>query len=230
MAFHTRSHRERRARFASVAPAATLATAAAAAVIACGSSSSGSGPGRGDAFCSTFSDYARQCGKTDPCTDLRVQNCPSFESNVSAAYVSATIACAMPPYKCDGGAATSPSCLLSQLVASTPTAAQAKVKADFCAQCPDGKSQAMPRSCSNFFLAPPPGAGLYVQFGNDAIAAQMDKQCTGASASTDGGAVTDCALRFFGCSMSVFAMHTASGSCSGGVGGMSFPALLLPEN
>jgi hypothetical protein len=87
-----------------------------------------------------------------------------------------------------------------------PSAEQTKVKTDFCAVCPDGKSPADPKSCSGFFSATlldggVPGAGsLTILPLNDSIAQQVDAKCIGA---TDGGPGSDCYDTFLICSLGI---------------------------
>jgi hypothetical protein len=223
--------RSRKARFAGVVLAAVFAGASA--VIACSSSSSG---GSGGEYCARFSDYARQCNKNDACTQARVQNCAALASDLSAVAQSATLACVNPPYDCntDGGSSNQAvtSCVDAHLSAATPTAAQAQAKADFCKQCPDGASMFIPQACSNFFAVGDGGSsgvGGIVLTSSDNIASQIDRQCTGASASTEAG-FGDCGIAFIICSAMVF--DTALGNVApcgdGGLTGQStrFPIAL----
>jgi hypothetical protein len=197
--------RSRRAQFVGFALA--MAFAGAAAVIACGGSTSSGGSG-GD-YCARASDYARQCNKNDACTQAALQNCASLESSLSAAAQSAILACVTPPYECnpDGGPVSQAvnSCEDAHLAAATPTAAQAQVKADFCKQCPDSASMFVPNACSNFFVLGDggSGAGGIVLLVSDNVASQIDRQCTGASASTEAG-FGDCGLAFIVCAAAVF--------------------------
>ena len=178
------------------------------AICACSSSNGGTAGGGGATsdLCSKYNAYVAQCNKTDACTMAIEQNCSTYFGNYSSAYLGAADACVVAPYDCsDGGKPAASTCVAQQLSSATPTAAQAKVKADFCAQCPDGASKSNPMSCSQFFQVSPSdggisgGPGIVVLIANDAIATQIDQKCTGGQVQTDGG-TSDCVFSFAFCS------------------------------
>jgi hypothetical protein len=175
----------------------------------------GSAPPPGDdgaagpsALCAKLASYEEVCPPTDRCAAAELQYCSTWAPSMSAGYDNAVENCLNPPYTCpDGGGGGNPvegACLLSYL--STPTAAQQKVKADFCASCPDGAAPSAPQACTNFFalILEADGitaAGAAVLLVNDALAGTMDQQCTGVAAE-DAGA-QDCAQAFALCSVEV---------------------------
>jgi len=119
-------------------------------------SSTGSGGGQ---LCQNYTSYLQACGsKLSPaCVTAFENQCPQFVTKLSNATVTAEESCLSPPYDCDAGLALA-ECLLTKVAAAPPTAAQQKVKTDFCAQCPDGKSATYPTSCSTFFPSGSPDA------------------------------------------------------------------------
>jgi hypothetical protein len=129
----------------------------------------------------------------------------------SELYLSAVAACFNPPYDCSDGGAATPECFYSALAAGSPSAAQAQVKADFCQQCPDGKSSVLTAACSKFFNTSSGSVtplGLSVLLFNDAIAMEIDSNCASEAALQDGGASGDCATSFLLCSAQVAQAHT----------------------
>jgi hypothetical protein len=201
--------------------AAAAVASLAIAVLACGSgnsSSSGggdggsSGGGGGDpsGYCSALSDYAKQCNKTDQCTQDEVAACPSIAPQFSAAYLAAATACVKPPYDCsDAGSPSRTQCINQQLGNAMPTGAQTQVKNDFCVECSDGTDKSDPSSCSQFFTLTYNDAGkasspgLLVLGVNDSLAQKIDQRCTGLS--QDGGSVLGCTTSFRVCAALVVA-------------------------
>jgi hypothetical protein len=94
---------------------------------------------------------------------------------------------------------------------ATPTAAQAKVKSDFCAQCPDGADKNNPNACSQFFTVTYNDAGntsspgVLVLISGDALAQQIDQKCTGGTQQQDAGSGFGCAASFEICAAFTFA-------------------------
>jgi hypothetical protein len=188
-----------------------IALTVAIAVACSGGTSTSSGSGVTSGYCSSVSDYAKQCNKTDQCTQDIIAACPSITSQFSGAYLAAATACLKPPYDCsDGGNPGLTHCLDQQLASATPTAAQMQVKNDFCLQCPDGADKNNPTACSQFFTITYDDAGkmsspgYFVLVVNDSLAQQIDQRCTGLPPSQDGGSGFGCAGSFEICSALVY--------------------------
>ena len=198
-----------------------LVTAAIGAIWACGGSSSSSGAGGAStqSYCATLSGYATQCNKNDACSQAEVAQCSTYASQFSSAYLAAATTCIKPPYNCSADGGTVPGstqCIAQQLSAAAPTAAQQKVKDDFCAQCPDGTDSTNPTSCSQFFSVMFDDAGKTASTGyavlvaGDALAQQIDQKCTGGTLSQDAGATLGCAGNFDLCAAFTLAFGSNS--------------------
>lgn len=117
-------------------------------------------------------------------------------------------------------------CIPPTAAAGTISAGQSKVKADFCAACPDGRDPSFPSSCSQFFAVTAGDAGT-LAYGvgypvlevNDTLANEMDACLSGvadAGAHGDGSAPLGCALAFNFCASAIL---QASGlSCQADAG------------
>jgi hypothetical protein len=187
---------------------------------ACNASASGSADGGGSSggqedsgsggvstavadLCSKVSAYSGRCPPPTRCAQAQATYCTTWTQSFSAAFQSGLGECVMSSQPCLDSGLLFPTqaCLQDHL--STPTPAQAKVKADFCAQCPDGASASLPHACSDFFAFTVDDAGGSTSVGNavliasDALAAMMDGQCTGPGAVDSG--IADCARAFQSC-------------------------------
>jgi hypothetical protein len=160
-----------------------------------------------NAVCSEFAAHSAGCPAISRCAQAEATYCSTWLPSFSAAFQAGLEECLSSTQGCSdaGLLASSEGCVAAHLTAPTP--AQAKVKADFCAQCPDGRSAAVPASCSQFFNLAVNDAGQSTNVGSpvlgvsDGLAAIMDMQCTGAAA-IDAG-VADCATAFRSCVSSV---------------------------
>lgn len=178
-------------------------TLVAAFAVAVGTATCNSSPGASsgvDAYCSRLSTFVRECAVSDACIQAELTDCPAIEASLSAAHVGAAGAC---PLSCDGG-----SCFFQRFLAASPSAAQQQVQDDFCKQCTDGADPLDAHACSQFFFTAADSStgagvgmgGLTVLEYNDAIAARIDQQCTGAS--VDSGQA-GCAETFYDCADAV---------------------------
>jgi hypothetical protein len=132
------------------------------------------------------------------CSRAASEQCDALESTRSEGFKNAVIRCAAKVSPCTLGFEE---CVTAEAAKATPTAAQLKVKDDFCAVCPDRDGF---EACSTFFAAPEADAAADVGKGltrlgavvlgvNDAIAAEMEP-CASAIAAlpaADGGATLD---------------------------------------
>jgi hypothetical protein len=181
---------------------------------------SGGGGGNPNELCQDYTSYFQACGSPlgQACVSAFESQCTQFVSSLSSVTIAAEQTCLSPPYQCDAGLALA-ECFTSKIYAASPTAAQQKVRADFCATCPDGKSTTFPTSCTDFFPSGAPdgsllyGPGLFVLEYSVSIATQFDQMCTSAS---DAG---DCASAFFTCAAQVVSQAVALPSaCYGDAG------------
>ena len=115
---------------------------------ACSSNgSNGSGSAAVSDVCSKANAYYAQCGAAeDACTKAELSDCTSYFGQFSNAFLAAIDSCVTEPFDCaDGGAnVTESNCFLAKMNAIAPDTAQTKLKTDFCAACPDGKSPPRP--------------------------------------------------------------------------------------
>jgi hypothetical protein len=208
--------------------------AASALVLACsGSSASGGtspegGASAGEsaavgALCSQVTAYLARCGAASPCTQEQGTYCSTWAPSFSAAFQAGLAACIAPSGACLDAGVLFPTqeCLKPKL--TSPTPAQAKVKADFCAQCPDGTSASIPSSCSGFFALTVDDLGNATSVGNsviaagDDLAAMVDAQCTGPAAADAGN--PDCARAFEACSGPIVILNAnLPAACTDGLG------------
>jgi hypothetical protein len=185
-------------------------------------------------LCQKASAYAQQCGETNACATAELANCAQTYGAYSDAFVTAIDNCVTAPYTCPNEAGVSPSsaCITSAIATLTPSAAQAKLKADFCAKCPDGASKFVASSCSGFYAASDGGTelGALVLYYNDAVATAVDQQCTGSATTSGDSGVNDCAFNFLECALvPVESMSNQPAACAdggGGIGGKAFKGWL----
>jgi hypothetical protein len=167
----------------------TVAVPAAIALL-CGCTSGGGGgdggassAGSGDisSICQKLSAYDQQCDNETPCAMAATSQCAQTYANFNPAYVAIVDTCFTPPYTCsDGGPAGFDSaCVDSRVGTLQPDPAQSKLKADFCAACPDGSSTTYPSGCSGFFEATDGGSSLGTPslYMNDSIVQDLDQHC-----------------------------------------------------
>jgi hypothetical protein len=184
----------------------TLVTAAACSSSSSGGNASGDGGSSGgdasatanSAACDALVAFQQRCGEdaystSAACATGRKQNCSGTLAVFTPTFQAAIAACDVASTTCDNGPG---SCYDTQLASVQPTAAQAKVRDDYCKGCP-----AVPSCTSSFFTIDPTngdGPGVGVLEVTDAIAAQIDATCTG-TALLDAGEGTDCTTSFGSC-------------------------------
>jgi hypothetical protein len=176
---------------------------------------SGSEGGGGDSpevsvFCAALAGFDAQCGPGTRCAQAEVEYCSTWAPSFSSVFLTSETSCVAPPYTCrDGG--TNPialSCVASHFASVPPTAAQQKVKDDFCAMCPDGAAPSAPTGCTDFLTLMDNDAGTLTAVGavvrllNDSLDTAIDQQCTGPAAASDAGA-GDCVQAFESCAAQV---------------------------
>jgi hypothetical protein len=179
-----------------------VVAACASSVAACSSSSSGS-PGSGGSsggtsptdYCSAISAYVSKCNLTDACDVAEEKECSSIAAAFSAQELSAEISCASVGTCGDAGDSAISDCVNAKQASFTPTAAQTKIAADFCAQCAEAFSDT-PAQCQTAFFAgtgTTSGTGFTAgEFGSlildlsDAVTTSIDTTCT-PSLSADAG-------------------------------------------
>jgi len=135
---------------------------------------------------------ASYTGTPTGCSEAADDQCSTFQPTRSQAFQDAVISCAKRFSPC-----TLPfvECIPAQTASATPTTVQAKVKADFCAVCPDKAGSGTVGPCSTFFSndadAGPGvyGLGVPVLKVNDTIATEIGLKCIGVAFS-DGGIVS----------------------------------------
>jgi hypothetical protein len=173
------------------------------------------GPDGGDesaevsAFCAALASYDAQCGAGTRCAQAEVQYCSTWAPSFSTAFLTAETSCVATPATCPdgGGNPVLASCVRSTF--GTPTAAQMKVKADFCAMCPDGASAFAPTGCSDFLTLKESDAGNLTAVGaialllNDSLDDVIDQQCTGPAAAGVDAGTSDCAVAFELCAAAI---------------------------
>ncbi|HLK40420.1 MAG TPA: hypothetical protein VKU41_26895 [Polyangiaceae bacterium] len=186
-------------------------------LIACTSSSGGSKGSGADggtpgsavdvtAVCSALSAYSQRCPPTGRCAQAQAMYCSTWAPSFSAAFREGLKDCFAPAQACIDAGSLFPSkaCLVPHLGDLSP--AQAKVKTDFCAQCPDGASRTRPLGCTNFFSLDVDDAGNSASPGtsvlllNDDLVTMVDAKCTGPGAPDAG--TSDCAQAFQNCALS----------------------------
>ncbi len=171
---------------------------------ACSSSKSiedGNSPAGDYSYCGalTATCNAFYTGTPTACSQAARNECSTFQPTHSLAFRNAVVSCAKSFSPC---IKSFYDCIDDLSASATPTAAQARVKADFCAACPDKPGTGTVGPCSTFFsksaTAGPGiyGLGLGVLKVSDTIAAEIGSKCVAAAVSGGGG-----------------------GSSSGGVGG-----------
>jgi hypothetical protein len=178
---------------------------------ACSSSSSKSGGGNGttssgevSGACTALSTYTVRCGagsyvQSQACTTALEQSCSAMLAVYTPTFQQAIAACDTPATDCDDGPGA---CYDQQMASVQPTAAQAKVREDYCNGCP-----AETNCTATFFTMDPvngDGIGVPVLQVTDAIAEQVDSACTG-NALLDAGDGTDCTSAFGSCMAQIVA-------------------------
>ena len=150
------------------------------------------------AACTAQIKFNQRCaqtteGKSQACADGRTASCTQTLSTMRAEYQDAVAACTTDATTCDDGPST---CIEGKMAGVTPTAAQLKVKDDFCATC------TAVTDCANaFYLIDPnngDGPGYTVLEASDSVAQGVDAKCTGASLDMDAGG-GDCVTAFITC-------------------------------
>ena len=159
----------------------------------------GGGVGGGNlAACTAQIKFNQRCaqtteGKSQACADGRTASCTQTLSTMRAEYQDAVAACTTDAVTCDDGPST---CIEGKMAGVVPTAAQLKVKDDFCATC------TAVADCANaFYLIDPNngnGPGYTVLEASDSVAQGIDTKCTGASLDMDAGG-GDCVTAFITC-------------------------------
>jgi hypothetical protein len=172
---------------------------------ACSSSSSNGGSGKGttssgeaSGACAALSTYTVRCGgasyvQSQACTTALEQACSATLSVYTPAFQQAIVACNTSATDCNNGPGA---CYDQQMASVQPTAAQAKVRTDYCNGCP-----AETNCAATFFTMDPvngDGIGVPLLQLTDAIAEQVDAACTG-NALLDAGDGTDCTSAFGSC-------------------------------
>jgi hypothetical protein len=154
-------------------------------------------------LCSKVSSYAKRCPPPTRCAQNQTTYCTTWTASFSAAFQAGLDECIASSQPCLDAGLLFPTATCFRDHLGAPTAAQAKVKTDFCAQCPDGTSASLPHACSDFFAFTVDDAGGSSSVGNavlvagDALAATIDSQCTGPAAIDSG--IADCAKAFQSC-------------------------------
>ena len=152
-------------------------------------------------YCDTYTRFASRCGATDSgltaaCIGAQHAQCPEVAMRYSADWISAVQACFAQERPCDRKA--NDQCAQDKLMAFTPSAAQAKLRNDYCATC---ESDASADCKTKFFFAGTgssavPGDGATALLLTDAVVSQIDTKCTGAAlvvtAGDCNGAFTNC--------------------------------------
>ena len=154
------------------------------------------------ALCSKVSTYSQRCGASR-CVEEQVMYCTTWAPSFSSSFQAALEDCVAPTEACLDGGVLAPTLDCFRPHLATPTPAQAKVKADFCAQCPDGTSSFRPTGCTDFFSLGVDDAGNSEGVGgvalilNDDLVGRIDATCTGPNAQDSG--ISDCAKAFQNC-------------------------------
>jgi hypothetical protein len=206
--------------------------AATVTTMACSASSGGEGGDGGAAsLCATLTEYQAHCHPTDPCTLATEQRCSAHMSDYSAAYAAVMTECYSAPYDCTQASTPLASvCVSAGVHTATPTAAQAKVKSDFCARCPDDPSPLGNKYCSNFYGSTDSIGSIVLRW-NDTVASEVDRHCTStlavSEAGADGGASVDCSGAFLRCAAGVIPSLPAACQASVPDGGGPTPGLLF---
>ena len=157
-------------------------------------------------YCGALGAYMTRCNVTDPCNQAILDECPSFETAYSQAYLQAAVSCSSTVACGDSGIPTTTSCFQQTLAASPLTAADQKLAADFCASCsfPAGASAS---ACAADFYASDDagkaGLGAVARYYTDDIVDQIDRTCLPVPA--DAGAL--CATTFEFCAFRIAAQH-----------------------
>jgi hypothetical protein len=161
--------------------------------------SGGSDAGQGEpGACEAQIKFMQRCGeslqgKSQACADGRRQTCDKRLATMSPAYQSAIAACTTDATDCNDGPSA---CVEQHMSGVAPTAAQTKVRDDFCATCKRIDS------CADAFFKIDPdngdGPGFLVLVASDAVAQTIDAKCTGAALDLDAGG-GDCLAAFSDC-------------------------------
>ena len=150
------------------------------------------------AACEASIRYRQRCAETteaksEACAEGRRQNCSKTLPTMSPTYASAYAACTTDQVSCEDGP---DACIQPKMkeLAAHPSAAQAKVRDDFCATCASA-------SCKDDFFAiteDGTGPGYQILQISDTVAAAVDAKCTGAALDVDAGG-GDCVGAFREC-------------------------------
>jgi hypothetical protein len=165
---------------------------------ACSSSGSmeeGNSPAGDYSYCGalTATCNAFYAGTPTECSRAARDQCSSFQPTYSQAFQDSVVSCAKAFSPC---IANFDDCIRDTTANARPTAAQAKVRDDFCAVCPDKPETGTVGPCSTFFTKDADagigiyGVGVPVLTVNDSIAAEIGTKCIGISFSVDGGIVS----------------------------------------
>ncbi len=208
--------------------------------------SSSSTPGGGNnsggtigSLCQKLTGYVQQCQPSSACATAELAECSTLFSQFSAGALTIIDGCVTSPYSCPNDAGQDPQneCVTAGVLTLTPTAAQTQLKTDFCAKCPDGASKFNPTTCSGFFATTDagPSFGQAILEFNDALASQLDQQCTGAILTTPGDSgINDCELNFVTCAegpllAAIVEPAACFGDAGSGITGKAFrPTLVAP--
>jgi hypothetical protein len=178
-------------------------------------------------------DYVGIAGGPNGCLSQALAQCSTLQSQYSDAFQSAVVACAKTYSPCDPSnepvvaGPTFVSCVGAQIASATPTAAQAKVKADFCAMYAsgtNGDAGAPEIDCASFFPAAHPdagaavaGPGYLVLIASDSVAAEIDKCIPPTATQYDGVACSGLGC-FKACAEDTFAAAVTPAGCTGAGG------------
>ncbi len=151
--------------------------------------------------CTAYIAYRQRCDVGTPsgsqaCADGRKATCTARLATWSPAYAAAYATCTTSATSCNDGP---DDCIASKLATTvgTPTAAQAKVRDDFCAACPSA-------TCKDDFYKIDPtngnGSGFILLEASDDVVVTIGKQCTNGGVGLDlDASAGDCQLAFLTC-------------------------------
>jgi hypothetical protein len=156
-------------------------------------------------LCRLDNAYSKECGPLDACTAAEISSCDRYWGQFSCPFLQALDACWPQTSACsrgDAGASVVSTCVDAKVAMLNPSAAQERLKDDFCAECPDGSSKIFPDACSTFFSAAEGGVGSIAMIYPDSFSDRVDQECVAALPAEGSGG--DCADRFVACSGEVY--------------------------
>jgi hypothetical protein len=197
--------------------------------IACSSSKSsideGNSPAGDYTYCGalTASCNPFYAGTSTACSTAARDQCSTFQPTHSQTFQDAVVSCAKKFSPC---IADFYDCIDAEATRATPTAAQTKVKNDFCSLCPDAAGSGTLDACSTFFRQDADassgiyGVGVPLLKVNDTIAAEIGSKCIGSSGGRDGGSDAGASdacdpLTFLACENTVVQARTTPSACQG---------------